>query len=224
MNGQWLGIYQGSNQGDIIVDIDEMDTTYSGIAYLNEKNPLLPRTAATFEARKNSPIQTVTANVHPINPQTLMIDSWENVRRYFGQSVEIPTTAQVHIKLTKNSLNLNWQTNIGTSGSTKLPKSKASQSSKVPSQIMTWDDFKKETTTFLDSNRSFLFRGQSDVWRLRTAFHRRGRANLYRFINEDIPTLHRHLSSRTKHFFNLQFPEQNGAFYNLAQHHGYRIS
>lgn len=37
----------------------------------------------------------------------------------------------------------------------------------------------------------------------------------------DIPLLHRHLSARTKHFFNLQDADQNGAFFNLIQHHGY---
>jgi hypothetical protein len=33
--------------------------------------------------------------------------------------------------------------------------------------------------------------------------------------------LHKHLSARTKHFFNLQIPDENGAFFNLVQHHGY---
>jgi hypothetical protein len=29
------------------------------------------------------------------------------------------------------------------------------------------------------------------------------------------------LSARTKHVFNVQIPEETGAFYNLVQHHGY---
>ncbi len=33
--------------------------------------------------------------------------------------------------------------------------------------------------------------------------------------------LHKHLSARTKHLFNLQIPDENGAFFNLVQHHGY---
>lgn len=221
MRGQWMGTYQGSNSGQIIVDIDEIDTAYSGVAYLNEQNTLLPRTAATFETLNKTNNQSFTAYVHPVNPHTLMIDNWENVRKFYGQNVIIPSQAQVQIKETSRTLSLHWTTNIGSTGSAKLPKSKASRPSKVPVQVMTWTQFKSETANFLGSNRSFLFRGQSDVWRLRTAFHRRGRANLYRFINQDVPILHRHLSSRTKHYFNLQIPEQNGAFLNLAQHHGY---
>jgi hypothetical protein len=40
-------------------------------------------------------------------------------------------------------------------------------------------------------------------------------------VNEDIQMLHRHLSARTKHVFNLEKPNENGAFFNLVQHHGY---
>jgi hypothetical protein len=56
---------------------------------------------------------------------------------------------------------------------------------------------------------------------LRTAFHRNGRANVRRFSADDIPVLYRHLSSRTKHIFDLTVPDQLGAFVSLAQHHGY---
>jgi hypothetical protein len=37
----------------------------------------------------------------------------------------------------------------------------------------------------------------------------------------DIPALHRALSAQTKHVFNLSDALQNGAFWNLIQHHGY---
>jgi hypothetical protein len=54
-----------------------------------------------------------------------------------------------------------------------------------------------------------------------TSFHRSARYDLYRYRREDIAALHRHLTSRTKHFFNLSDPDELGAFINLAQHHGY---
>ena len=41
------------------------------------------------------------------------------------------------------------------------------------------------------------------------------------FIDTDILLLHRTLTARTKHLFNLADPAQNGAFWNLIQHHGY---
>src|SRR5207249_3918710 len=41
------------------------------------------------------------------------------------------------------------------------------------------------------------------------------------FLDNDIAALHRQLSARTKHIFNLQIGDENGAFFNLVQHHGY---
>ena len=40
-------------------------------------------------------------------------------------------------------------------------------------------------------------------------------------MDSDIPRLHQVLSGQTKHLFNLMDAMQNGAFWNLIQHHGY---
>jgi FRG domain len=42
-----------------------------------------------------------------------------------------------------------------------------------------------------------------------------------KFIVQDVPALHRHLSGLTTHHFNLNDPLDYAAFLNLAQHHGY---
>ena len=70
-------------------------------------------------------------------------------------------------------------------------------------------------------NKRYLFRGQRSTWPLKTAFHRTGRFDVLRFMGEDIQSLYKHLSARTKHVFNLDIPNENGAFYNLVQHYGY---
>jgi FRG domain len=41
------------------------------------------------------------------------------------------------------------------------------------------------------------------------------------FFAQDIPALHRSLSARTTHVFNLTDALQNAAFLNMVQHHGY---
>jgi hypothetical protein len=220
MHGQWNGYYQGTNTGSISVNIDEMLSTYKGVAYINEQNPSLPRTAAAFETQTKANKQTFTALIEPVNPFTGMADSWANIKHMYADNVVIPTSASVEVRHTKNFLHLKWVSNIGTKGKCKLPKSQASRPSNVQSIKMDWRTFKSAIEK-LDSTRSFIFRGQSDTWRLRTAFHRRGRADLHRFILEDIPALHRHLSLRTTHLFDLSVPDQNGAFFNLVQHHGY---
>ena len=68
----------------------------------------------------------------------------------------------------------------------------------------------------------FVFREhEKSTWRLRTVFHRTGRASLMKFMGQDVPALHRHLSGLTTHHFNLNDPFDYAAFLNLAQHHGY---
>src|SRR5260370_4211682 len=52
-------------------------------------------------------------------------------------------------------------------------------------------------------------------------FHGRGRADLSRFLNADVAVLYKHLSGRTKHVLNQNNPDENGAFFNMIQHHGY---
>jgi hypothetical protein len=82
-----------------------------------------------------------------------------------------------------------------------------------------WAEFREYVSGLKESR--LLFRGQSGQWRLRTSFHRSGRADLARFLREDVQILYKHLSARTKHVFNLTIPDENGAFLNLIQHHGY---
>jgi hypothetical protein len=114
---------------------------------------------------------------------------------------------------------LSWKTDIGATGNCVLPRSKAGAASDLHATQSNWGDF-KEYVSGLGGKR-FLFRGQKDARRLRTSFHRTGRADLVRFRNEDVTALRNHLSARTKHVFNFGVPDEFGAFLNLIQHHGY---
>jgi hypothetical protein len=118
-----------------------------------------------------------------------------------------------------NTLKLSWKTDIGVEGSCILTRLAAGQPSDLVPSRMSWHEYKEYAAGL--KGRNYLFRGQNRPWRLRTSFHRAGRADLWRFTREDIPELHRHLSSKTKHVFNLNIPDENGGFFNLIQHHGY---
>jgi FRG domain len=126
----------------------------------------------------------------------------------------------VHCEWNDERLALKWKTDIGTSGSSELPRTKAAQPSICERlAVHDWQEF-KAFVSGLSSYRN-MFRGQSDKWRLRTPFHRTGRADIKRYYSIDVPTLYRHLSARTSHVFNLTQPLGFAAFLNLAQRHGY---
>ena len=223
MNGQWLGEVTGTNPGTIMVNFDDMGDHYQGIAFLIDNNGQLPIVVAFLKTTdKARSFRFKTLGIHSINPKTGLIDIWDNVKGNFP-NVNFPKEAEVEGDWDEERLKVKWSTDIGTSGSTtaQLPKSKAN----VPSEytpipdVTDWESYKGYVSKL--EGRKFLFRGQSMPWRLRTKFHRTGRADLGRFLTEDIQTLHKHLSARTRHIFNLGVGDENGAFFNLVQHHGY---
>lgn len=221
MKGQWIGNFAGQNEGLIMLNVDDRGTHFEGIAYLNVNNKQLPSTAASFSTRnKDQNFEFKTTNLLPINPTNGLVDSWDNLKKFYGPDIRISKYAEVKGTWDDNFIDLSWTTEIGTHGNCKLPKSQADQPSNLLPLEMDWKTYKEYVST-LEEGRRFLFRGQSTPRRLRTSFHRAGRSDLIRYVNEDIPSLHRHLSARTKHVFKLDIPDENGAFFNLVQHHGY---
>ena len=58
MKGQWKGKFEGTNDGGAILDMDEGQTCFKGIAFLTESNPELPSYLVEVETpkvRRNSP-------------------------------------------------------------------------------------------------------------------------------------------------------------------------
>jgi hypothetical protein len=222
MKGQWIGIYSGSNQGLILVNVDEYSSYFEGVAYVNDKDGNLPSLAAWFRTPdKNKDFKFRTSFIAPVNPMTGITDTWENVRSHYSKDLAIPEYAEVIGTWSDSVLKMSWTTSIGTHGTCELPCSKAGLASElVPlPEVSNWASFKQYVSQL--EGRRHLFRGQNKPWRLRTSFHRSSRADLNRFLNEDVQVLHKHLSARTRHVFNLEIPNENGAFFNLVQHHGY---
>jgi hypothetical protein len=220
MRGQWIGKAEGSNEGQIVVNVDELSSYFQGVAYLNEANILLPNVAAFFRTTDKAKEFSFRANIWPVNPQTGLSDQWENIKHLFGANVFMSKFADVVGGFGDEFLKLSWTTEAGNKGSCVLPRSKADKPSElVPESISGWKEYKDYVSQL--EGRRFLFRGQRKQWRLRTAYHRAGRADLTRFLAEDIQVLHRQFSAKAKHLFNLDNPKENGAFFSLVQHHGY---
>jgi hypothetical protein len=224
LNGQWVGTYAGSTKGTIVVNIDEQELNYVGEAYLIDDNRAAPALVAFF----------MTPNKERKFRFRTDLISWfdggaaggfggfvepEAIAAKFPQGTAFSKYADAEGACDNDTLTLSWNTDVGTSGKCVLPRSVANKPSEVQALDLSWVDYKEYVSAL--TPKRHLFRGQIAPFRLRTSFHRSGRAHLHRFLAQDIPTLHKHLSARTKHFFNLQIPDENGAFFNLIQHHGY---
>jgi FRG domain len=217
MNGQWLGTFDG---GTIIVNIDERDLYYQGVAYVLESDKNIPSVAVFFRtSNKDVSFHFRTDSIQAIDPTLGFVSAWENVKPHFPSDATIYKYVDVEGSWDRDHLTLSWKTDSGLTGGCVLPRSGADKPSEIVPLNQDWGAYKGYVSSL--NPRRYLFRGQNGTWRLRTSFHRSGRADLSRFLNEDIPTLHRHLSARTKHVFNLAIPDENGAFLNMVRHHGY---
>jgi hypothetical protein len=220
LNGQWIGKYTGTTSGDIHVNIDEDELNYRGVAYQFPTDSTLPRAVAYFSTpNKERGFSFRTEMIHAIDLGTFNAVPWENVKAKYPEGMGFSKYADVRGSFDENSLARSWTTDVCVTGSCVLPRSRAGEPSEIVAQEHDWNSYK--TYAIELASKRLLFRGQKEQWRLRTQFHRSGRANMHIFALKDIPKLHRHLSGRTKHVFRLENQEEYGAFLNLIQHHGY---
>jgi hypothetical protein len=220
MNGQWIGSYSGTNTGSLVADLDDLSTHYAGVVFGYDYN-LAPRIFAHVEIPKAKTTFLLRVGLLHRDRGSGRLLTPEDLAQRFPD-VRVATHADTAWEVTPNQISLKWRTDIGTNGEGKMVKSQAQSPSLLTplSDVTTWEQFKKFVLT-LEPYR-FAFRGhEKSTWRLRTAFHRTGRASLIKFMEQDVPALHWHLSGLTSHYFNLSDPLDYAAFLNLAQHHGY---
>lgn len=228
MNGQWIGPYTvadyppdlvGPGDGHVTLDIDERREHYEGVAHLNygvENYPIPPIDVWFRSTDKKPSTEFISTNISIYENGQLV--SWDSIKEKYP-GVAIAKEIKGRLALQADGLQITWTSDLGTKGHALLPLSDANKPSDLPAKVHGWLEYKKYVND--REGRNLLFRGQNRPWRLRTSFHRMGRADLLRYAMEDLQELHRVLSARTKHFFNLNNNKELWAFLNLAQHHGY---
>ena len=219
MKGQWIGTYQGSVDGKIMVNVDEVEDHYEVVAYINPTEKGIPVSVAYVVTDNKRPEQQVVAYVDPVDPRTGFQCKWDEIKNLYAEGVSHSEKADVTLSLIGGKLHIDSISDIGVRLSSILAKPSEEDESKIPGQKMSWSDFKSFISEI--SKSEYLFRGQKKPWRLRTSFHRRGRYRISEFTTKDVKQLHQRLSAITSHYFDLSIPEQNGSFFNLIQHHGY---
>jgi hypothetical protein len=224
LKGQWIARYTGSNTGTAVLDLDEYDRHFAGTGVAWDDNRALPSsmvkvvtpTKSAEHHLKDVPVVALDYNGNRLPPEAL-----QQLQKTTG--VVMPTTVDIDLQLNSDSLSMGWKSSIGTSGAGVATASKTRAnlpSDIVPTAIKGWDGFKRKVNAL--EQKRYIFRGQEDnVWRLRSSFHRTGRADLDRYLVEDIQDLQKMFSALTQHTFNLSDPLHYAAFINLAQHHGY---
>jgi hypothetical protein len=125
MNGQWIGRYTGTNSGQLVVDLDDMGTHYEGVACAYDDEPSLPGTFVIVKTTNREPTFQGRLPLEPIDPRTGQPNSWANVRTLFPEGINMPSIAEVALNLDDDVLKVEWRTDVETSGSAALPRTKA---------------------------------------------------------------------------------------------------
>lgn len=220
MKGQWIGVYTGSVEGKLMINIDEIDDHFEGVAYIMPSAQGILSSVAYVTTDNNDQEQETVAYLNIVDPRDGNQHKWDDIKDVYGKDgVVYSKTAKVKLKVSGNRLDVEAVSDIGTVLNSVLEKPPEEEKSKIIGKIMPWNDFKMYISTI--SKSMFLFRGQQKPWRLCTSFHRHGRYRISQFIRNDVRQLYQRLSAITSHFFDLTVPDQNGAFFNLLQHHGY---
>lgn len=201
------------------MNIDEVDDHFEGVAYLKPSTDKAGALVAFLSTPNKNKKQSVTIYIFPIDPRTGFQGDWEEIKTLYGDGVVHSSKAEVNLAVEANKLHIDALSEIGVTFAAVLDKPSWNGESKIQGEKMLWNEFKSHI--FSKSKLNLLFRGQQKPWSLCTSFHRRGRYRMSEFTSKDVKQLHQRLSAITSHFFDLNVPDQNGAFFNLLQHHGY---
>ncbi len=219
--GQWIGKTTGDPNALLVMDLDSIDGQVRGFVYLYPEERDLPASFARIETSDAfSEFQVSADAIHFFSDSGYIPNLIELSERY-PEAILPRSVSAKFSPFDATTIDIEWSTEIGTNGKARLLRSVSGHNSRVvsDSKIKNWKDFQEFVTESPKSG--WVFRGQAKPWPLTTTFHRTNRRDLKRYLDEDVPRLHHALSARTKHFFNLDKPIEMGAFFNLAQHHGF---
>lgn len=220
LRGQWSGPYAGTNSGEIIAEFDEVDSRIVGTITAYPADPKYPPVFVPVVIPAGLTSLDQVFPVYPIDWNTGDPVPWETVAANYP-GITMARVVDTKWRLSQDdTLYAGWTSETGHGLAVLTRGTPSAPSTRVPLPITTWEEFKIYTVKF--PPHRYLFRGQSsNQWRLRTHFHRTGRADLRRFTRDDVQMLHRNLTGLTTHYFDIRDPIQNGAFHALIQHHGY---
>ena len=113
MKGQWIGRYSGTFDGQIVVNVDEYQEHYQGIAYLIDDNKAAPRVAVGFQTpNKDHEFTFRTREINVFDPVSQQISTPDGVQQYFP-GVPMADFVDVKISWADDELRISSTTNIG---------------------------------------------------------------------------------------------------------------
>jgi hypothetical protein len=218
LQGQWVGTFTGSSEGLLVLDLESDGDGYGGRAYIGGPSNLPSSTARVRVRGTSATLSATVEHIAPVDGLNGHPTEWSAIKNRYPEGTRMSSSAELTAKLVGDALALECKTDIGVAATATVRRKDMMQRSELPSTQMTWKDFKESIAGLRE--RSELFRGQSEPWRLQTSFHRRNRADLMRFLNEDMSQAHPYVAAATSARFDRGAGDDL-VMLSLMQHHGY---
>jgi hypothetical protein len=219
--GQWIGQSNGEPSGKVVLDVEVREGLIKGIASLFVAQNGLPSTVSELNLTNIAENPIFNAEIRPFSIGAARLIEQSEFSSIFP-GAQHSKNAKFSFELPSNNLwKITWKTELGTFGTVELKRSPLTTQSTITPEtgVNTWRKFQEWTSE--KQFGDFVFRGQTGAFPLQTTFHRTSRKVLNYYVNKDIPTLHRSLTGVSSHLFELERPQQMGAFLSLLQHHGF---
>jgi hypothetical protein len=211
-------LLEGDVPGRVVLDLDERQDRFTGTALFIPDEKGVPSTVAFIDTATKTGPWELRSPIFPVDEENRsMMSAADLAARHPG--VVHDTDATITLKADNGCLGVSYATAISSAAGRLQRFEPEPMSSFRADATITWDEFKSEVAKLPQD--SFVWRGQSQTWRLQTSFHRTGRVDMRRYVYEDIPRLQGALLPHTKTFLDLNSPLLSGGLYNLAQHHGF---
>jgi hypothetical protein len=121
VRGQWIGKFEGTTAGEIILNVEELEDSYVVVAHLLPPDNKIPSVAASFRTpNKNSPFQLRTDQLYAFDPNSKLPEPWNKVKQHFPDMVlvirrrERKLGPQVHDIRLENQPRCRWPRGAGT--------------------------------------------------------------------------------------------------------------
>jgi hypothetical protein len=114
MKGQWIGKYDGSNQGGIVVNVDEVYGYFGGTAYIHPNDANMPKSQVVFRTKDKSPkFSFQTLGMWALAPGSFDPVSWDAIKDRYPLGTTMSSEAEVEGDWSDTTLTLRWKTDIG---------------------------------------------------------------------------------------------------------------
>lgn len=222
LQGQWRGALtdQNGQHGFVVMNLDGAGTRFAGTCYVFENQT--GGSGAVYSVRVTAEPEGIrgdgatVAVTDPVNNRLITIAEASAAAPDFTLPMQMSFSASL---VDPNRIEVHWSTSVGSRGTAQLARMDPTRFSELHAERVNWVGFKQATTLAIRNH--VLFRGQSAPWRLRTSFHRAGRADILKFSTTDIEQLRREISGELNYLFPTHDAQHHTALMALAQHHDY---